>query len=78
MATSYTVLVVERTERVRQATTRMLTKQGCRVLEAAEASEALDLLTERQSEIDLVLIGAVGAVEQGTAHGQWPNPPPDR
>lgn len=62
MAHSYTVLVVERTDFVRRVTTRTLAESGCQVLEAASADEALALLERPDTQVDLVLIGAVGSV----------------
>ncbi len=44
MATSYTILVVEQTDVVRRITTHKLAESGCRVLEAANANEALAFL----------------------------------
>ena len=63
MAASYTVLVIERADLVRRATKRALRERGCEVLEATDAAEALEVLTNRNHEVDLVLIGAVGAPE---------------
>jgi len=58
VATSYTVLVVEQADVVRRITKRTLRQQGCRVLEAANAPEALALLAMAETHVDLVLIGA--------------------
>ena len=57
---SYTVLVVDKAELVRRTTNRTLTKEGYRVLEAADAKEALAVLAMPRARVDLVLIGAVG------------------
>jgi len=57
---SYTVLVVDKAEPVRRTTNRILTKEGYRVLEAADAKEALAVLAMLRARVDLVLIGAVG------------------
>ncbi|HZE74012.1 MAG TPA: hypothetical protein VE091_01810, partial [Gemmatimonadales bacterium] len=54
-----TVLVVDKAELVRRAANRILTKEGYRVLEAGNATEALGLLA-RAPRVDLVLIGTVG------------------
>jgi DNA-binding NtrC family response regulator len=67
VATSYTVLVVEQADVVRWITKRTLSRQGCRVLEAANAPEALALLAMAETHVDLVLIGAVGSLDSG----QW-------
>ncbi len=56
---SYTVLVVDKAEPVRRTTNRILTKEGYRVLEAADPKEALAVLA-KAPRVDLVLIGAVG------------------
>jgi CheY-like chemotaxis protein len=60
MGTPYTVLIVEQTDVVRQNTRRALTENGCRVFEAADATEALAVLAQPKNHVDLVLIGAVG------------------
>jgi hypothetical protein len=62
MATSYTVLVVEQTDVARRIARRELAEGGCRVLEAANANEALAFLRRPDTHIDLVLIGAIGSV----------------
>jgi CheY-like chemotaxis protein len=62
VATSYTVLVVEQADVVRRITKRTLCQEGCRVLEAANAPEALALLAMAETHVDLVLIGAVGSL----------------
>jgi predicted signal transduction protein with EAL and GGDEF domain len=51
-----TVLVVDDEPRVRLATHRMLTANGYRVIDAASASEALQLQRAHGDEIDIVLI----------------------
>ncbi len=71
---SYTVLVVDKAELVRQTTNRILTKEGYRVLEAADAKEALAVLAMPRARVDLVLIGAVGQL----ARLLPPLPPPRR
>jgi CheY-like chemotaxis protein len=65
VATSYTVLVVEQTDVVRQITKRILSERGYRVLGAANTTEALAVLAMPETHIDLVLIGAVGSLERG-------------
>ena len=50
-----TVLVVDDEPRIRLATHRMLTANGYRVIDAASASEALQLQTAHGDEIDVVL-----------------------
>jgi len=65
VATSYTVLVVERTDVVRQTAKRALAERGCRVIEAASTSEALAVLTRPETHVDLVLIGSVGGPPEG-------------
>ena len=75
MAHSYTVLVVERTDLVRRITTRKLAHGGCRVLEAASANEALDLLARLDTQVDLVIIGAVGSVEREQLGWELPEIP---
>jgi hypothetical protein len=64
VATSYTVLVVEQADVVRRITTRKLAESGCRVLEAANANEALAVLRTPDTHVDLVLVGAIGSVER--------------
>jgi len=54
-----TVLVVDKAELVRQTANRILTKEGYRVLEAGNATEALGVLAGAP-RVDLVLIGTVG------------------
>jgi len=56
---SYTVLVVDKAAAMRRKTNRILTEEGYRVLEAADAKEALAVLA-RAPRVDLVLIGGVG------------------
>jgi diguanylate cyclase (GGDEF)-like protein len=51
-----TVLVVDDEPRVRLATHRMLTANGYRVIDAASATEALQLQSAHGDEIDVVLI----------------------
>ena len=75
MATSYTVLVVEQTDVVRRIARRELAEGGCRVLEAANANEALAFLRKPDTHIDLVLIGAIGSVEREQLGWEWPEFP---
>lgn len=71
MAT-YAVLVVERSDLVRRTIKRVLAGRGCRVLEAADATDALSVLATPEMHVDLVLIGAVGPLERGRLRGEWP------
>ena len=75
VATSYTVLLVEQTEVVRRIARRELAEGGCRVLEAANANEALTFLRTPDTHIDLVLIGAIGSVEREQLGWEWPEFP---
>ena len=75
MATSYTVLVVERADLVRRTIKRVLAQRGCRVLEAADATGALAVLATPEMRVDLVLIGAVGSLERGELRWEWPQLP---
>ncbi len=75
MATSYTILVVEQTDVVRRITTHKLAESGCRVLEAANANEALAFLRRPDTHVDLVLIGAIGSVEREQLGWEWPELP---
>jgi len=75
VATSYTVLLVEQTEVVRRIARRELAEGGCRVLEAANANEALTFLRRPDTHIDLVLIGAIGSVEREQLGWEWPEFP---
>jgi hypothetical protein len=75
VATSYTVLVVEQTDVVRRITKRTLSQQGCRVLEAANATDALAFLGRPDTHIDLILIGAIGSVEREQLGWEWPEFP---
>jgi len=51
-----TILIVEDEQLVLEATRRMLERLGYQVLEAKSGSEALDMATRHQEEIDLVLL----------------------
>ena len=77
MTTSYTVLVVERAEAVRRNTRRTLTKRGWRVLEAADAVEAVAVLTTPGTRVDLVLIGVVGGPSRSAGKGSGRTREPD-
>jgi hypothetical protein len=56
---SETILVVDDEAAIRRATKRALERHGYRVLLAADGEEALELVRERGSEIDLVLTDVV-------------------
>jgi hypothetical protein len=75
VATLYTVLVVEQNDVVRRITTRKLAESGCRVLAAANANEALAFLRRPDTNVDLVLIGAIGSVEREQLGWEWPEVP---
>lgn len=64
-----TILVVEDEEVVRRVTVRALEAQGYRVLEAADAEEALDLLEDRgaRRRLDLLLTDVVLPGKSGPA-----------
>ena len=75
---SYTVLVVDKADLVRRTTNRILTKEGYRVLEAADAKEALMVLAMPQAHVDLVLVDAVLPGDDGVAlcagiSARWPH-----
>jgi len=71
VATLYTVLVVEQNDVVRRIPTRKLAESGCRVLPAANANEALAFLRRPDTNVDLVLIGAIGSVEREQLGWEW-------
>ena len=50
------VLVVDDTDDVRQLIRMFLEMKGCRVLEARDGQEAVDVATERCSDISLILM----------------------
>ena len=58
-ASNETVLLVEDEELVREPTTRMLTRHGYNVLVAAGPQEALDLLSQFEGDIDLLLTDVI-------------------
>jgi two-component system cell cycle sensor histidine kinase/response regulator CckA len=60
-----TILVVDDESTVRQSIRRMLTRQGYTVLEAAHGAEALRVIEESVSPIDLVLTDFVMPVMDG-------------
>ena len=55
----YTILLVEDEQMVRKMTHRILTSSGYTVLEAAQGDEALQICSEYQGEIDLLLTDVV-------------------
>ena|SRR6185295_13696636 len=63
----YTVLVVDDVDVVRRTANRILAKEGYRVLEAADAEEALAFLAMPQSKVDLVLLDVVLPEKDGVA-----------
>ena len=54
-----TILVVDDVDLVRRIANRMLTREGYRVLEAADADEALGLLSKLGGNVDLVLLDVI-------------------
>jgi len=52
---NHTILLVEDARVVRRVTNRILTEEGYRVLEAADAKEALEILRMPMASIDLRL-----------------------
>jgi PAS domain S-box-containing protein len=56
---SETILLVEDEEAVRALTSRILQKQGYRVIEAQHGREAMDIATSEEGHIDLVLTDIV-------------------
>jgi two-component system cell cycle sensor histidine kinase/response regulator CckA len=63
----YTILVVDDVDVVRSMANRILTREGHRVLEAADAAEALSLLAMSQGKVDLVLLDVVLPEKDGVA-----------
>jgi len=55
----HTVLIVASAPLVRRITNRILTEEGYRVLEAADADEALAVLGIPTANVDLVLLDVV-------------------
>jgi two-component system cell cycle sensor histidine kinase/response regulator CckA len=64
---AYTILIVEDSRVVRRVTNRMLTEEGYRVLEAADAEEALEILGMPRARVDLVLLDVVLPDTDGVA-----------
>jgi two-component system, cell cycle sensor histidine kinase and response regulator CckA len=62
-----TVLVVDDEEAVRHSVRRLLTRQGYTVLEAAHGAEALQVLEDRTTPVDLVLTDVVMPLLDGHA-----------
>ena len=54
-----TILLVEDDQQVREATSATLIDLGCKVIEAEDGSSALDILSQRSSDVDLVLSDVV-------------------
>jgi two-component system cell cycle sensor histidine kinase/response regulator CckA len=80
MAEPYTVLVVDDVDVVRHTANRILTKEGYLVLEAADADEALAVLSARRAKVDLVLLDVVLPDSDGVALyadicARWPRIP---
>ncbi len=63
----HTVLVVDDVDVVRRTASRILTKEGYRVLEAADTEEALTFLAMPQAKVDLVLLDVVLPGKDGVA-----------
>jgi two-component system cell cycle sensor histidine kinase/response regulator CckA len=63
----HTVLIVEDTRVVRRMANRILTEEGYRVLEAADAEEAIAVLEMPQAQVDLVLLDVVLPEKDGVA-----------
>ena len=55
VSVSKTILLVEDDQQVRAATAVTLINLGCKVIEAEDGSSALEILSKRSSDIDLVL-----------------------
>jgi two-component system, cell cycle sensor histidine kinase and response regulator CckA len=75
-----TILVVDDVDLVRRIANRMLTREGYRVLEAADADEALGLLSKLGGNVDLVLLDVILADNDGVAlyadiRVRWPGIP---
>jgi two-component system cell cycle sensor histidine kinase/response regulator CckA len=62
-----TILVVDDVDLVRRIANRMLTREGYRVLEAADADEALGLLSKPGVKVDLVLLDVILPKRDGVA-----------
>jgi DNA-binding NtrC family response regulator len=62
-----TILVVDDVDLVRRIANRMLSREGYRVLEAADADEALGLLSKRGVNVDLVLLDVILPNRDGVA-----------
>lgn len=60
-----TVLVADDYEDGRMILKRLLEMEGCRVLEAADGSEAVELATRHSSELDLILMDLTMPVLDG-------------
>jgi DNA-binding NtrC family response regulator len=74
---SYHILVVDDASVVRRMVHRVLTEEGYRVYEAADAEEALAVLAMPRAHIDLVLIdvvlpGADGVALHERIAAEWP------
>jgi PAS domain S-box-containing protein len=74
------VLLVEDDDAVRRATSRILRREGCRVLEAASGEQALKILAECGGMVDLLLTDVVMPGMSGwemhtQVIGHWPGIP---
>ena len=74
------ILVVDDEEMIRRVAARMLSLHGFRVLEAANGSEALELLGQAADRVDLVVTDVAMPVLDGRALGEaiarrWPHLP---
>ena len=63
----YTILIVEDSDVVRHVAQRVLSRRGYRVLEAADADEALEHLARSTTPVDLVLMDVVLPERDGVA-----------
>ena len=75
-----TILVVDDERIPRRVAYRLLTEEGLRVLEAASADEALDVLGQAGGRLDLVIIDVVmpqvdGVELAGLIQAEWPDVP---
>jgi two-component system, cell cycle sensor histidine kinase and response regulator CckA len=73
-----TVLVVDDVRVARRIAARILSEEGCRVLEADGADEALEVLSEARGRVDLVLLDVVMPNGDGvdlttSIRAEWPD-----
>jgi two-component system cell cycle sensor histidine kinase/response regulator CckA len=74
------ILIVDDIRAVRRATTRLLSEDGYRVFEAADAVEALEVLRQARGRIDVVLMDVVMPRVSGVdlvrlIRERWPEQP---